>query len=271
MIENILEAKEKMASGETETEDKQNKKVSNEVLSIQDLRNLTFKNLRSICKENNITYTGQDTKSILVNKIADFKGFIELEADEELTKPEISSVAETENIDIDFKKIFDDFDIAYTFKNQEAIKKLRKSMSDKDIKDYLTETYNNIKATPGVKNIGALFTAKIFKGERQILTIKKETKQITNKNINKNVNNEVIKTFDFEIKENSEILLEKFKNLPKEQKIILEEKAINLCCEQEKITSSHLYQLKKANTMIYENTLKPFLLKILETDLKEAS
>lgn len=271
MIENILEAKEKMASGETETEDKQNKKVSNEILSIQDLRNLTFKNLRSICKENNITYTGQDTKSILVNKIADFKGFIELESDEEPTKPETSSVAETENIDIDFKKIFDDFDIAYTFKNQEAIKKLRKSMSDKDIKDYLTETYNNIKATPGVKNIGALFTAKIFKGERQILTIKKETKQIANKDINKDVNNEVIKTFDFETKENSEILLEKFQNLPKEQKIILEEKAINLCCEQEKITSSHLYQLKKTNIMIYENTLKPFLLKILETDLKEAS
>lgn len=271
MIENILEAKEKMASGETETEDKQNKKVSNEVLSIQDLKNLTFKNLRSICKENNITYTGQDTKSILVNKIADFKGFIELESDEEPTKPETSSVAETENIDIDFKKIFDDFDIAYTFKNQEAIKKLRKSMSDKDIKDYLTETYNNIKATPGVKNIGALFTAKIFKGERQILTIKKETKQIANKDINKDVNNEVIKTFDFETKENSEILLEKFQNLPKEQKIILEEKAINLCCEQEKITSSHLYQLKKTNIMIYENTLKPFLLKILETDLKEAS
>lgn len=271
MIENILEAKEKMASGETETEDKQNKKVSNEVLSIQDLRNLTFKNLRSICKENNITYTGQDTKSILVNKIADFKGFIELEADEELTKPEISSVAETENIDIDFKKIFDDFDIAYTFKNQEAIKKLRKSMSDKDIKDYLTETYNNIKATPGVKNIGALFTAKIFKGERQILTVKKETKQIANKNINEDINNEAIKTFDFETKENSEILMEKFKNLPKEQKTILEEKAISLCCEQEKITSSHLYQLKKSNAMIYENTLKPFLLKILETDLKEAS
>ncbi len=271
MIENILEAKEKMASGETETEDKQNKKVSNEVLSIQDLRNLTFKNLRSICKENNITYTGQDTKSILVNKIADFKGFIELEADEELTKPEISSVAETENIDIDFKKIFDDFDIAYTFKNQEAIKKLRKSMSDKDIKDYLTETYNNIKATPGVKNIGALFTAKIFKGERQILTVKKETKQIANKNINEDINNEAIKSFDFETKENSEILMEKFKNLPKEQKTILEEKAINLCCEQEKITSSHLYQLKKSNAMIYENTLKPFLLKILETDLKEAS
>ena len=271
MIENILEAKEKMASGETEIEDKQNKKVSNEVLSIQDLRNLTFKNLRSICKENNITYTGQDTKSILVNKIADFKGFIELEADEELTKPEISSVAETENIDIDFKKIFDDFDIAYTFKNQEAIKKLRKSMSDKDIKDYLTETYNNIKATPGVKNIGALFTAKIFKGERQILTVKKETKQIANKNINEDINNEAIKTFDFETKENSEILMEKFKNLPKEQKTILEEKAINLCCEQEKITSSHLYQLKKSNAMIYENTLKPFLLKILETDLKEAS
>lgn len=271
MIENILEAKEKMASGETETEGKQNKKVSNEVLSIQDLRNLTFKNLRSICKENNITYTGQDTKSILVNKIADFKGFIELEADEELTKPEISSVAETENIDIDFKKIFDDFDIAYTFKNQEAIKKLRKSMSDKDIKDYLTETYNNIKATPGVKNIGALFTAKIFKGERQILTVKKETKQIANKNINEDINNEAIKTFDFETKENSEILMEKFKNLPKEQKTILEEKAINLCCEQEKITSSHLYQLKKSNAMIYENTLKPFLLKILETDLKEAS
>lgn len=266
MIENILEAKEKIASGETETEDKQNKKVSNEILSIQDLRNLTFKNLRSICKENNITYTGQDTKSILVNKIADFKGFIEPETDEEPIKPEISSTTETEAIDTDFKKIFESFDIAYTFKNQEAIKKLRKVMSDKDIKDYLIETYNNIKATPGVKNIGALFTAKIFKGERQILAVKKETKQAKNKETK-----ELIKTFDLETKENSEILMEKFKNLPKEQKIILEEKAINLCCEQEKITSSHLHKLKVTSRIIYENTLKPFLLKILETDLKEAS
>ena len=144
MIENILEEKEKISSGKTEPEDK---KINNEILSIQDLKNLTFKNLRIMCKDLNITYSGKDTKDILINKIADFKGFIELE-DEEPTKTETSSTEKIEDFDIDFKKIFDDFDVAYTFKNQEAIKKLKKSMSDKDIRDYLIETYNNIKATP---------------------------------------------------------------------------------------------------------------------------
>ena len=35
---------------------------------------------------------------------------------------------------------------------------------------YLKETYENIKATPEVKNIGALFSSKIAKGERQIIS-----------------------------------------------------------------------------------------------------
>lgn len=270
MIENILEAKEKMASGETEPEDK---KINNEILSIQDLKNLTFKNLRIMCKDLNITYSGKDTKDILVNKIADFKGFIELE-DEEPTKTETSSAAKIEDFDIDFKKIFDDFDVAYTFKNQEAIKKLKKSMSDKDIRDYLIETYNNIKATPGVKNIGALFTAKIFKGERQIVSksVPKEKKSEIKKNTNsisytsiKEVKNDI-----FTSNEEDDKLMSEYENYSFEEKEKIENEAIGLCSSSQNISLTFLNEMKK-NPMLFSSTIRPYIIQILKKHLEEAS
>lgn len=272
MIENILEAKEKMTSGEAEPEDK---KVNNEILSIQDLKNLTFKNLRSICKENNITYTGQDTKSILVNKIAEIKGFIEKQEEETNEKPtEDINLPTNKAIDIDFKEIFEEFNIAYTFKNQEAIKKLKKSMSDKDIKDYLIETYNNIKATPGVKNIGALFTAKIFKGERQIISkpASQEKKLEVKQNIKATSSIPIKKVINdiFTPNADDDKLINEYENYSFEKKKEIEKEAVALCASSEDISLSFLNEMKKT-PVLFSSTIRPYIIQVLKKYLAEAS
>ena len=43
-------------------------------------------------------------------------------------------------------------------------------MSDNDVILYLKELMKIFKATPEVKNIGALFSSKIAKGERQVIS-----------------------------------------------------------------------------------------------------
>ena len=164
IIEKILEEKEKIIQGKTASQNIIPVNPKAEASSVQDLKNMTFKNLRIMCKELNITYTGKDTKDILINKIADFKGFLEEESEDEVIVPEIVTDEK------DFEKLFKEFDISYTYKNQQAVKKLREKMSDNDVILYLKETYENIKATPEVKNIGALFSSKIAKGERQVIS-----------------------------------------------------------------------------------------------------
>lgn len=58
---------------------------SSDISSIQDLKNMTFKNLRLMCKKLNISYSGKDTKNILINKIADIKRFLtEIETNTEV-------------------------------------------------------------------------------------------------------------------------------------------------------------------------------------------
>ena len=169
IIEKILEEKEKILQGGTPAQGIIPVNPKSEASSVQDLKNITFKNLRIMCKELGITYTGRDTKDILVNKVADFKGFLEEEPKEE-PEEENAIVPEIVFDEKDFEKLFKEFDISYTYKNQQAVKKLREKMSDNDVILYLKETYENIKATPEVKNIGALFSSKISKGERQVVS-----------------------------------------------------------------------------------------------------
>lgn len=68
-----------------------------------------------------------------------------------------------------FEKLFiEKFKINFTRTNQEAIKKLLKKQSEKEVVDYLEELFANIANTPGVKDIAALFSSKLKKGERQL-------------------------------------------------------------------------------------------------------
>lgn len=68
-----------------------------------------------------------------------------------------------------FEKLFTEkFKINFTRTNQEAIKKLLKKQTEKEVVDYLEELFANIANTPGVKDIAALFSSKLKKGERQL-------------------------------------------------------------------------------------------------------
>lgn len=68
-----------------------------------------------------------------------------------------------------FEKLFKEFGINYTTTNQESVKKLLAKMTQDEVVRYLKETYEAISKTASVKNIAALFSMKIKKGERQII------------------------------------------------------------------------------------------------------
>lgn len=281
IIEKILEEKEKILQGKTAAQDIIPVNPKAEASSVQDLRNMTFKNLRIMCKELNITYTGKDTKDILINKIADFKGLLEEETKEEQNKEpeEDAIIPEIVFDEKDFEELFKEFDISYTYKNQQAVKKLREKMSDNDVFLYLKETYENIKATPEVKNVGALFSSKIAKGERQIISkasskekkseekkskVKKNTKSISYNSIKK-VKNDI-----FTPTEDDDKLMSEYEDYSFEEKVRIEKEAMELCASSEKISLAFLNEMKK-NPILFSSTIRPYIIKILKKHLEEAS
>ncbi|MBR8701304.1 hypothetical protein IX314_001111 [Fusobacterium sp. DD26] len=98
-----------------------------------------------------------------------------------ITNNTINKNHDHEEHDLDiFEKLFkEEFNINFTLTNQKAIKKLLLKQSEQKVIDYLVELYSNLKSTPGVKNIAALFSSKLKKGERQIT--KKEREKILEK------------------------------------------------------------------------------------------
>lgn len=277
IIEKILEEKEKILQGETPAQGIIPVNPKSEASSIQDLKNMTFKNLRIMCKELNISYSGKDTKDVLINKIADFKGFLEEEPKEEQNKEfeEEAIVPKIVFDEKDFEELFKEFDISYTYKNQLAVKKLREKMSDNDVIFYLKETYENIKVTPEVKNIGALFSSKIAKGERQIISKstskekKTEEKKSEAKKTSKNLIKEVINDI-FTPNNSDDKLMEKYEKYSTEEKEKIEKEAMALCASSQNISLDFLKTMKK-NPLLFSSTLKPFIIQILKKQLDEAS
>lgn len=273
IIEKILEEKEKILQGGTSAQNIIPVNPKSEASSVQDLKNITFKNLRIMCKELNISYSGKDTKDILINKIADFKGFLEEEPKEKAIIPEIVFDEK------DFETLFKEFDISYTQKNQQAVKKLREKMSDNDIYLYLKETYENIKATPEVKNIGALFSSKIAKGERQIISKstskekkieeKKSEAKKTSKNLIKEVVNDIFTPNNSDDKLDDK-LMEEYEKYSTEEKEKIEKEAMTLCASSQNISLDFLKTMKK-NPLLFSSTLKPFIIQVLKKQLDEAS
>lgn len=100
---------------------------------------------------------------------------------------------EKKKVDLDFfENLFKEFKINFTKTNQEAVKKLLVSLSSqKKVEEYLKETYNNIQATPGVKDPARLFSAKIAKGERQVIP-KAAMKKIMHCNLDQKTEDEEI-------------------------------------------------------------------------------
>ena len=100
---------------------------------------------------------------------------------------------EEKKVDLDFfENLFKEFKINFTKTNQEAVKKLLVSLSSqKKVEEYLRETYNNIQATPGIKDPARLFSAKIAKGERQVIP-KAAMKKIMHCNLDQKTEDEEI-------------------------------------------------------------------------------
>ncbi|CAL7907029.1 hypothetical protein HMPREF1049_1590 [Fusobacterium necrophorum subsp. funduliforme ATCC 51357] len=81
---------------------------------------------------------------------------------------------EEHDLEFDFEKIFHELGVNYTKTNQESIERLLQKMKPHEIEHYIRELYQNIKENPNVKDINALFSAKIQKQECQINTSKKK-------------------------------------------------------------------------------------------------
>jgi len=141
-------------------------------------------------------------------------------------------------------------------------------MKDKDVVLYLKETYENIKQTPEVKNIGTLFSCKIAKGERQILSKNNSTSKQSIKKVTP-VNEEEL-TFISD-KDTDEEILKSFENFPIKKRNKIEEKAILLCSSTQSISSEFLETLKNKNISLFIMTIRAYLLEILKDNYKEAS
>lgn len=102
-------------------------------------------------------------------------------------------ISDEKEPDLDFfENLFKEFKINFTKTNQEAVKKLLVSLSSqKKVEEYLRETYNNIQATPGVKDPARLFSSKIVKGERQVIP-KAAMKKIMHCNLDQKTEDEEI-------------------------------------------------------------------------------
>ena len=115
-----------------------------------------------------------------------------------------------------FENLFKEFGINFTKTNKNSVLKLRKHLSLKDTENYLRETYRAIKENKDVKNIAALFSAKIAKEERQINSKTNKENITENNNIEKSTKE---KNDDIEKKDYMEI----FEKLDTYDKLKIEE------------------------------------------------
>ena len=156
--------------------------------------------------------------------------------------------------------------ITYTKTNRASVERLLKTMKVKEVEQYLLETYEAIKETPGIKSIARLFSSKIAKGERQILSPKQKKENIIisstkqeimdynskKKNIVSNVNN---------VEDN---ILNEFYKLSEYEQLKIEEKALTMCLNEEKIEEGFLLNMKEISKPIYYSTLKKYIQVILD-------
>lgn len=202
-------------------------------LSEASISQLSYSELRMLCKILKIKYTGKNKKQDLINEILKSQGLIEpqkeistsVQKNRTLNKSSIKHKStqcvnlphtsvwnfrhklksykhktniknhdqEEKKVDLDyFENLFKEFKINFTKTNQESVKKLLVSLSsEKKVEEYLRESYENIKKTPSVKDPARLFSAKIAKGERQVIP-KATMKKIMHCNSDQEIENEEI-------------------------------------------------------------------------------
>lgn len=153
------------------------------------------------------------------------------------------------NLDI-FEKLFEEFGINYTTKNQSSIKKLLFKMSQEAVIAYLKETYTNISSSPGVENIAALFSAKIEKQERQVTAAARKAIALREKQIE-----EEKKSLNTQ---NTSIELT-FYALPEKERLRIEKEAFALFSQEQNIDSGIMAKMRENNYFMYFQTLKKYI------------
>lgn len=153
------------------------------------------------------------------------------------------------NLDI-FEKLFEEFGINYTTKNQSSVKKLLSKMSQEAVIAYLKETYINISSSPGVENIAALFSAKIEKQERQVTAAARKAIALKEKQIE-----EEKKSLNTQ---NTSIELT-FYALPEKERLRIEKEAFALFSQEQNIDSGIMAKMRENNYFMYFQTLKKYI------------
>ena len=143
-----------------------------EEISGQDLRKITVKKLRMMCKNSKISYNGNEGKDILIIKILEKLNTLEVDNSEQKKCSNhdlLNNHDHDNNINLynNFENLFKTFGINFTKTNQEAVKRLLKTNTPEEVKDYLKDNYENIKNTPSVKSIASVFCSLLAKGEKQ--------------------------------------------------------------------------------------------------------
>lgn len=153
------------------------------------------------------------------------------------------------NLDI-FEKLFEEFGINYTTKNQASVKKLLSKMKQEAVIAYLKETYTNISSSPGVENIAALFSAKIEKQERQLTAATRKAIALKEKQIE-----EEKKSLNTQ---NTSIELT-FYALPEKERLRIEKEAFALFSQEQNIDSGIMAKMRENNYFMYFQTLKKYI------------
>lgn len=133
-------------------------------------------------------------------------------------------------------------------------------MSIKEVELYLKETYQAIKEVPEVKSVARLFSSKIAKGERQLVT----TKQIKKETLKSSTSEKKDLIIPIVSTPKEENIQKEFQNLSEYEQLKIEEKAILMCIKEENIQEKFLLDMKKFNQVFYYAFLNKYIKNILK-------
>lgn len=283
--------------------DDENKEMADN-LSEEVIYKLSYRDLRLLCKKLKIPYSGNDKKNDLINKIIENKGLsqwaeksptneqkncplVDRKTVHKCTKKSLTSgqknctkknqieknkIEKNQiNKEVDFfENLFKEFNITYTKTNKASVEKLLKTMKQKDVELYLKETYQAIKETPGVKSIARLFSSKISKGERQVLSSKLKKFEKNNDEINNNVEISTFEEKNINISKSDNKsdydILNFLNSLSKEKQLEIENRAMELCASIQNVELKFILGLKESSPKIYYSSIKKYIKQLLEED-----
>lgn len=252
--------------------------------SEETIMKLSYRDLKLVCKKLKIPYRGTDRKTTLIEKILENQGLNKLTPKVPTSGQEKCQLVDTKSAnrltlkvpqkkskeknqieknqiidDVDFfESLFKEINITYTKTNKASVEKLLKNMTKKEVELYLKETYEAIKETPGVKSIARLFSSKIAKGERQIISPKQKQENKLNLSIEKeNIENNFLNN-------TQDNILDIFYKLSEYEQLKVEEQAILMCHNKENIEENFLLNMKKISKAIYYSTLRRYIKVILD-------